>query len=96
MTMRTHATTVTFNKRFAFPDSATTHRPGTFRVETDEESIEGLSFVAYRRIATRIHIGRPGSIEVHTIDPEVLDWLLEQDRDGAGDEYEQRNPMGAR
>ena len=79
MTVRTQVTTVTFNKRFAFPDSATTHPPGTFRVETDEESIDSLSFVAYRRVATRIHISRPGSIEVHTIDPDVLAWLLARD-----------------
>ena len=96
MTTRTQVTAVTFKKRFALPDTSSTHPPGTFRLETDEESIDGLSFVAYRRIATRIHISRPGSIEVHSIDPDELKRMLEQDAQDTGEEYEHRDSIGVR
>ena len=51
--------------------------PGTYEVETDEEPLEGLSFLAYRRVATAIRIpmaGRgAGSSQTFPIDPRDLE-----------------------
>lgn len=54
---------------------------GDYRVSTDEELIEGLSFPVYRRVATMIFV--PGlngtSLEMVTIDPAELQAALERD-----------------
>lgn len=50
--------------------------PGAYTVQTDEELLEGLSFLAYRRVATVIFVplrhGGPGSLQAITIDPREL------------------------
>jgi hypothetical protein len=49
---------------------------------TDEELIEGISFPAYRRVATMIFVPVPhgaSSIEMVTIDPLDLQAALERD-----------------
>ena len=57
--------------------------PGEYRVVTDEELIEKLSFPVYRRMATMIFVPadshRASSVEMVTIDP--LDLKEAQDRD---------------
>jgi len=53
---------------------------GTYRVETDEEQLENLSFVAYRRVATRIHLTKPGIVEVLSVDPGHLAEALDRDK----------------
>jgi len=56
--------------------------PGDYRVVTDEELIEGISFPVYRRIATMIFVPAErngGSIEMVTIDPSDLRAALERD-----------------
>ena len=61
--------------------------PGTYRVEIEEEPIDGLSFVAYRRLATFICVpmaGQPGTIQNLLIDPKTLDQALEQDAAAGG------------
>jgi hypothetical protein len=49
---------------------------GSYKVVTDEELIEGLSFPAYRRVSTMIFVpaesGNARSVEMVTIDPEDL------------------------
>jgi hypothetical protein len=54
--------------------------PADYRVVTDEELIEGLSFPAYRRVATMIFVPRQSgsSLEMVTIDP--LDLQAAQDQ----------------
>lgn len=46
-------------------------------VEVDEELIEGLSFMAYRRVATTIYLplqyGAAGSVQAVTVDPRELE-----------------------
>lgn len=58
--------------------------PGTYDVETIEELINGLSFVAYRRISTTIAIGgRPAataSRQIVAIDPADLTHALDVDQ----------------
>lgn len=57
--------------------------PGRYLVETEEERLEGVSFPAYRRLSTVIHLaGRPHSSETArgvTIDPAELVALREKD-----------------
>jgi hypothetical protein len=54
---------------------------GDYRVVTDEELIEGLSFPVYRRVSTMIFV--PGqstsSVEMVTIDPQALEAAQERD-----------------
>ena len=49
---------------------------GDYRVVTDEELIEGLSFPVYRRVATMIFVpaesGSASAVEMVTIDPQDL------------------------
>jgi hypothetical protein len=56
---------------------------GDYRVVTDEELIEGLSFPVYRRVSTMIFV--PGqstsSVEMVTIDPQELEAAQERDQD---------------
>ena len=50
---------------------------------TDEEPIEGLSFLAYRRVATVIFLplarGGPGSFEAVQVDPVALSAAIAAD-----------------
>jgi hypothetical protein len=56
---------------------------GDYRVVTDEELIEGLSFPVYRRVSTVIFV--PGqstsSVEMVTIDPQELEAAQARDQD---------------
>jgi hypothetical protein len=56
---------------------------GMYAVETDDELLEGLSFPAYRRVATTIFVPlRPGDLvsgQVVTIDPLQLDAAEKRD-----------------
>ena len=54
MTIRTTRTTVTFKHPFALRGYDGVLPAGDYRVLTDEELIDGLSFLAYRRVATLI------------------------------------------
>jgi hypothetical protein len=73
MTTRTRSNTVVFNNTFLLPGIDRVLPPGEYRVVTDEELIEELSFPVYRRISTMIFVpaqARPGSsIEMVTVDP---------------------------
>jgi hypothetical protein len=59
---------------------------GDYLLDTDEELIEGLSRLAYRRVATLLHLpstSRPqGRTEVVSVSPAELDAALEKDRIG--------------
>ena len=56
---------------------------GDYRVVTDEELIEELSFPAYRRVATMIFLpaesGSASTVEMVTIDPQDLGAAQELD-----------------
>ena len=62
---------------------------GTYVVETDEEQIPGLSFVAYRRVQTTIIVpadtGSNAGRQVVVIEPQALQAALERDAQTAGD-----------
>jgi hypothetical protein len=83
MTIRTTKKTVTFANPFILGNFDEVLPGGTYDVETDEEFLEGLSFHAYRRILTVIHLpaksGHRGLARTLTIDPNELDAALKRD-----------------
>jgi hypothetical protein len=56
MAERSTETEITFKHAFILSCLVRPLAAGTYRVTTDEEEIEGLSFSAYRRTATLLHI----------------------------------------
>jgi hypothetical protein len=56
MTLRTTSKVITFVHPFALPGLDHAQPSGAYTVPTDEEPIEGLSFLAYRRVATLIFL----------------------------------------
>jgi hypothetical protein len=83
MTTRTTTRLVTFRKTFSLAEVDRTLPPGDYRVDIDEDLIDGLSFVAWRRTSTIIHLpaqSHPaGWSESVIIDPQNLQQA--QDRD---------------
>jgi hypothetical protein len=83
---RSSDATVTFSRPFVIDGFEQELPAGDYVVETEEELIEGLSFPAYRRVSTTLHVnripGRPGQKESWQIVPEALEAAL--NRDGVG------------
>jgi hypothetical protein len=78
---RTTTRTVTFHKPFCLKGVDRLLPPADYRVVTDEELIDGLSFAAYRRVSTAIFVpAESGSaVEMLIIDP--LDLQAAQEHD---------------
>jgi hypothetical protein len=80
---RTTRKSITFSRPFELAGVDEKFDAGTYEVETVEELIEGLSFVAYRRVATTIVM--PAKIlgsfarQVLTIDPKDLEVAIAAD-----------------
>ena len=74
--MRTTRESVTFDQPFSLATVDEVQPAGTYIVEIDEELIDGLSFLAYRRVATTIylplHHRGPGSIQAVRVEPREL------------------------
>ena len=89
MKTRTNQETVTFGGAFVLGGFDRELPAGAYVVETDEELIEGLSFTAWRRVATLIHLpamaAHPGRRETLAVDPTVLDAALRRDATGKED-----------
>lgn len=83
MTMRTSSKTLIFKHAFSLEGVDQPLPAGHYRVDTDEEVLDGLSFLAYRRVSTMIFLpaesSRAASIEVVIIDP--VDLQAAQERD---------------
>lgn len=56
MTERTKETEITFMHPFHLKSLSEPLEAGTYRLVVDEELIEGLSFTAYRRVATHLEL----------------------------------------
>ena len=84
MVSRTTRTVVCFSATFGLPDVDGPQPAGSYRVEHDEESIESLSRLAWRRVASFIYlpgIGRRGTThQMVPINPIDLDGALEKDQ----------------
>ena len=82
MTVRTRCMTVTFTRPFAVSGIDEMQPAGSYTIETDEELLEGLSFPAYRRIATSIFLPpQPGGLirgQIAQIDPGKVDAALKE------------------
>jgi hypothetical protein len=76
MTIRTSSKTVTFAHPFLLKGVDRILAAGDYRIVTDEELIEELSFPVYRRVATMIFVsaesGSASTVEMVTIDPQDL------------------------
>lgn len=85
MIARTLSKIVVFTRPFLLKGVDRILPAGDYRVVTDEELIEGLSFPVYRRISTMIFVPAQShptlSVEMVTIDP--IDLQAAQDRDAA-------------
>src|SRR6185312_11328440 len=84
MYSRTTQRTVRFLAAFSLPGFEDALPPGEYRVDDDEEPIEAGSRLAWRRVATFIHlpaIPATGPMQqMVPIDPAFLEAALEQDR----------------
>ena len=81
MTTRTTTKTVTFHQPFNLKGVDRLLPPANYRVVTDEDLIEGLSFPAYRRASTVIFVPAESgcAVEMVTIDPSDLQAAIDQD-----------------
>ena len=74
--MRTTRESITFHRPFSLSAVDEVQPAGTYTVEIDEELIEGMSFLAYRRVATTLYLlilhGGNGSMQAVTVDPREL------------------------
>jgi hypothetical protein len=81
MTTRTSSKTITFARPFLLKGVDRMMAAGDYRVATDEELIQELSFPVYRRVATMIFVPAASghALEMVAIDPRDLQET--QDRD---------------
>ena len=83
MATRTSGKTITFAHPFLLKGVDRMLAAGDYRVVTDEELIEQVSFPVYRRVATMIFVPaasrHASSIEMVTIDPQELKAAQERD-----------------
>jgi len=83
MITRSHSNSVVFSHPFELKGIDGVLPPGEYRVVTDEELIEELSFPVYRRVATMIFVPARKSSAVEMIAVDPLDLQAAQERDGA-------------
>ena len=83
MTIRTTSKTITFNRPFCLKGVDRWLPPGDYRVMTDEELIEGLSFAAYHRVSTVIFVPAPSGSAVELVTIDLLELEAAQAQDAA-------------
>lgn len=83
MEMRTRRSTVRFSSEFRLYGFDEPQPPGEYRVEYDEEEIEGATFLAFRRVATFIYLpavaAGQSTRQMVSIDPADLEAALAKD-----------------
>jgi hypothetical protein len=81
MTTRSHSKSVLFSHSFELKGIDRILPPGEYRIVTDEELIEELSFPVYRRVSTMIFVPAKSasSVEMVAIDPQELQAAQERD-----------------
>jgi hypothetical protein len=80
MTTRTARRVVTFTHPFALSGIDGLQPAGVYDVDTDEETIDDVSFLAWRRTATLIHLRHDGATQLYRIDPVDLEASLMRDQ----------------
>jgi hypothetical protein len=87
MQERVTGKSVTFLKPFSLGGVDGKQAAGTYVIETTEVPIDGVSFLAYRRVSTTITLPALGtaslSRQVITIDPADLEAALQRDASAA-------------
>jgi hypothetical protein len=82
--MRSSETVITFRHPFMVAPLEAMQPAGSYRLVIDEEQIPGLSFVAFRRTATLLHLpalpATSGKHQVVTVDP--VEWAAVVAADG--------------
>ncbi|MDZ7875145.1 MAG: hypothetical protein U5N27_19870 [Rhizobium sp.] len=84
MFTRTKTRTVHFDAPFTLTGLEGVHPPGDYQVQDDEEQITGISWLAYRRVATMIEVVAGKKKSLVEIDPVELDAALDTDRSLSG------------
>ena len=81
MSTRSHSKSVVFSHSFELKGVDRILPPGEYRIVTDEELIEELSFPVYRRVSTMIFVpaDSASSVEMVAIDPQDLQAAQERD-----------------
>ena len=83
MPVLTTETLITFRHAFALATLDRWQPAGTYRLVTEDEEIDGLSFLAFRRTATLLHLpavpNASGGSEIVPVDPMELAAALEAD-----------------
>lgn len=85
MATRTSETTVTFCHPFYLSGLDEVQPAGLYHVELDEELIQGISFVAYRRVMALIHLHSENEVfgltRPFNVAPTELEAALKRDRE---------------
>lgn len=75
--MRTTRETMIFDLPFSLGGAERQYPAGTYTIETDEELVESVSFLAYRRVATTIYLplshSAAGSMQAVATTPQELE-----------------------
>jgi len=83
MTERSSRKTVTFAYPFSLNGIEGTFPPGTYTIEVTDEQLNGLSFIAYRRVTTTITLPSSNTANVSRqlveIEPADLEEALARD-----------------
>lgn len=86
MSTRTTRSVVRFSASFALRGVDEVQPPGDYAIDEDEELIDGVSWLAYRRVATFIHLPAAASTSrtsrLIAIDHDELEAALRRDRTG--------------
>lgn len=84
MTARTTESTVTFAHQFNLSHLDGPKPAGTYRLVVVDEEVPGLTFIAYRRAYTMLHVPAltvsSGKTQVFTIDKDELEAALNADQ----------------
>ena len=84
MTTRSTQTVARFSSPFLLPGFDAPQPAGDYRVDQDEEAIDGISRLAWRRVGAFIHLpaiaANSSTQQMVPINPEDLDAALEKDR----------------
>ena len=84
MTARTTESTVTFSRQFNLSHLDGPLPAGTYRLVVVDEEVPGLSFIAYRRAYTMLHVPAvsvdAGRSQVFTVDKDELEAALRADQ----------------
>ncbi len=81
--VRSTESLITFRHSFNLPSLGTLQPPGSYRLVVNEMEIDGLSFMAYRRVATMHYLLAIGALtarhQVYLIDPHELELAMTVD-----------------